>query len=137
MRDLAPRYAIDPEAAVERTGAHLAEGVAHPALVERIAGAYRGASDKPGGISLRRGIVALAVAGGAHPARELGPRRCEFRRNLRVLFPLAGTHDALGVLAQLRGEAVDAGRDAAEHRDIEIGRDHDAHQGHVLCEAAR
>src|SRR5271156_6935412 len=87
MRDLAARYAIDREVTVERAGAHLAERVAHPALVERIARAYRGASDKPGGVSLRRGIVALAIAGGAHPARELGRRRSEFRRNLRVLFP--------------------------------------------------
>ena len=54
-----------------------------------------------------------------------------------MLFPLAGAHDALGVLAQLLGEAVDAGGDAAEHRDIEIGGDHHAHQGDILCEAAR
>ena len=52
-------------------------------------------------------------------------------------LPLAGTDDALGILAQFRGETVDAGGDAGEHRKIRIGGDHRAHQGDILCEATR
>src|SRR6202011_841504 len=106
-------------------------------LVERIALADSGASDKSGRVGLRRGIIALAIARRAHPSRELACGRPEFRRDLRVLFPLAGAHDCLRALAERRGEAVDARGDAAEHRDVEVGGDHHAHKGDILCKAAR
>src|SRR5208337_5603841 len=56
--------------------------------------------------------------------------------HLEIRLPLAWPNDAVGVFAEKLSEIFHACGDARQHRYIQVGGDHRAHQGDIVVKAA-